>query len=1124
MSGREDPLWTDEQRAAIECAIEDICVTAGAGSGKTGVLSERLAHALGGANPTASAESVVAVTFTKKAAAELAERVATALRARGLHREARALDSGWISTLHSLCARLLRAHPLDAGVDPTFSVISGARAAALQTAAFDAAASRLLAAGEASVARWFRDDGYVALRKTTLAAYERLRSLGGRAQDLALPKAAGAEDTVARFIETATRASAEIEGLADGATTRDNLARARASREAAERLLAADLPTEEAVRLLHEAVLEFRLIRRGSSAAVAEQVAGARDRLLEEASAEAAALAAEGILALMNEYDLEYSRVKARLGVVDFADLELRTAALLTAHPEVRDGYRSRFDLVMIDEFQDTNEVQAEIVRAISEGNLCVVGDERQSIYGFRNADLEVFRAHSRDLAEGGGKHMSLASNFRSHPDILRFVNATFGTKALLGESFEPLRAGRTQYRCVDPPDGRVTFAMVSADRLSEARKAEAALVASRLRRLRGEFALEQMAVLLRTRTAANVYASALRGAGLDCVIVGEGDHLSRPAVLSLVGLLRLVANRYDDLAALTFLGGPAGGLDAGELLRVRRAANDGPVAEGLIRVAADEDSSGAIAAAAMALVRARENAGLEALSITVLRAMEDLGMRERLCAEGSEGASCYADLRGLVRMADEYEEACGRSLVGFMEHVRLCEEHGEEEAPAPQARSRGAVQIMTMHAAKGLEFPVVAIADLGYEPSASPGRVLLDRSDGKIAMAVVPAFLRGTVEERSSARFKRMRAARERKESDEDARLLYVACTRAEEVLLLSAAMGAKCERSMARRLDLAIREAADKGGTAPVEVMRLSAEKALALAGAESAQSAGGAAGEETPVDAPGAIPERAAAPDRPIAPPGRVSYSDLAAHQQCPRRYLLERVWRIGTCEETADDISPMRLGTAIHAAMRVALAERACPSRERLEGIARCHGLSSSAAPELRSAVTAFTDSELGARALASKCILTEVPVAVRTESALFVGTIDLLAWEGDRALVVDHKSGEMAEDGADRRLLQAECYAWPLLRGGASVVDVVFASVAGGEASGPRTEAYTFTCAERGRIEARLTASIEAVCAERAFDPTPSREVCSGCAAAPGVCTSAEVTLRGRSGEAGRRRR
>jgi len=431
----KDVALNSEQQRAVE-ARGLVFVSAGAGTGKTKVLVERFARAV--CDEGIDVESILVITYTEKAAGELRSRIRAGLVERGRPDLARELDGAWISTIHGFCHRLLRSHPFAAGVDPRFRVLDESQGRVLRGEAFAAALSAFCATDDPARLRLLAVYGADGLRRMLTGVYETLRS-AGRELVLELGEHPGLAAQVDELREAA-RCLAEDGGSGD------------AQRETARRALAYLEPDATADRLFDLGDLRLR----GERAATYEE---ARRRLEQTALDELAAADRDLLQELLAGFAAAYQEGKDRESALDFEDLQLRARDLLRDDDAIREREQLRFRSIMVDEFQDTNRLQCELIDLLSGGPQAslvdaaseetralpgspisherfFVGDEFQSIYGFRHADVQVFRERREQAGDGV---LPLTMNYRSRPEVLAVVNHLFG--ADFGDEFQPLAA-----------------------------------------------------------------------------------------------------------------------------------------------------------------------------------------------------------------------------------------------------------------------------------------------------------------------------------------------------------------------------------------------------------------------------------------------------------------------------------------------------------------------------------------------------------------------------------------------------------------------------------------------------------------------------------------------------------
>ena len=508
---------------------------------------------------------------------------------------ARAIDTAWISTIHRFCLRILRANAFDAGLDPRFAVADEVGARLLRSEAFDIALERFLGGAPP-------DDG--GRRLDLLAAYGRRRLRETLSDVHEQLRSAG------RPLELRPHAVAELApalAAAEGAAA--GLDHERAARLTA---LLATAPGPAALTDLSAYKIRNTAGRQDYNAA--------REGL-EAAALDAAAVADLGLLEeLLGLLDAAYAERKDGRSLVDFTDLELRTRDLLTARPDLAEAYRERFACVLVDEFQDTNRLQVELIDLIAGGELFLVGDEFQSIYRFRHADVDVYR--TRREAAGAGL-IALRRNYRSRPHVIGTVNESYRRE--FPERYEPLLA-EGAFDGDPPGGGRVDLLLTDKVAFRAAgqswRDVEARALAARIAELvdGGECRPGQVVMLFEAGTDAARYEAALRDRHLQTVRATGRGYYAQQQVSDVLAYLRLIRNRYDDVALLTVLASPLVGMSNDGLWRVRRAAIRRPIFTALER---DEPPPGPLAggAAAGAGVRAAVRAARAGLGGGVARA-----------------------------------------------------------------------------------------------------------------------------------------------------------------------------------------------------------------------------------------------------------------------------------------------------------------------------------------------------------------------------------------------------------------------------------------------------------------------------------------------------------------------
>jgi len=1103
----------EEQLAAVE-ATGNVFVSAGAGTGKTSVLVERYVRAV--CDHGLDVESILVITYTRKAAGELRGRIRAALVDRGRPELARQLDGAWISTIHGFCNRLLKAHPFAVGLDPRFRELEDAAAAVLRGEAFERALDRFCSGGDPERLRLlatYRADG---LRRMLTGVYETLRSAGGDLV-LELGPRPSAQDAITRLRE-------EASCLAEETSATDNQ---RRSAEEALRLLEGSPLPERLVDLSGLAsrgvrAASFELARKGLERAALEELAAGDRDLLQE---------------LLEDFAAEYAAAKRRESAVDFEDLQLAARDLLRDHEAVRDAVRLRFRLVMVDEFQDTNRLQCELIELAAHPEateVLTVGDEFQSIYGFRHADVEVFRER-REQAEN---LLALRSNYRSRPQVLAAVNYLFA--GAFGDEYQPLAASA---EFADPVFGHPVELLVTdkagyRDEREHWRQGEARRIAARVRELvdAGEAVPGEIVVLFAAGTDAERYEEELRREGLPTYRATGRGYFGQQQVVDLLAYLRLLHNRYDDVALATVLASPFVGVSNDALVLVRRGAPRRPLFTALERGLPEGLSSvdarllRAFLQRYERLVRFSARVGLERLCELVLAEHDyDLAVLARW-----DGSRRFANLRKLGRLAREYEAIRGGDLAGFVRFVREQEALGAKELEAvAEEEGADAVRLLTIHGAKGLEFKVVIVADAGRDIGGPrSGDEIVALSDGRFGFKMVHPT-RG--DRRPVFDYEDVRKAEEGQERAERLRLYYVAMTRAIDRLIVSGAIDTerKSDREtpigwVLERLDAAGSVAG--AGDEPIELERGEARFLLRVGRyeapaqedpAESAAAQLSLFGEiPTGDQGPGLrLPELTVPAEPPAHDVRRLSYSALALFERCSYRYFAERVLRLAPVPpaEGGDGrgLAATEIGDAVHRLLElVPLDQPRTPGRPQLAGAVRSWypTVSDQELDRIASLVDAYCDSPLARRLATLPGARPERPFSFEHDGVLLHGRLDVLWREGTRALVADYKSNVL--DGADpsevvdaEYRLQRLVYALACLRDGADEVEVVYQFLERPD----DLVSSTFSREELDALEAELSAAIARI-REGEFRPTPSEFACSGCPALDLVCAGPRLLV------------
>lgn len=1161
-----------KQEAIVTTLDGPLFVSAGAGSGKTFTLTQRVMYALRpGSKPRGewadpacpepfleSIDQVLAITFTEKAAQELKERIRSALLDEGMDEQAARVDDSWISTIHGMCSRIIRAHALDLGIDPAFGILQAPEE--LKRRAVERVLRRVVT-----------DDRNGAGAYDALLSAFPVESAGAGSHDvdnlLAMLSALLAKTSSAiggiECMKPIMPKPSHIElfeaycAIAD-APSYANAEAAASSLRALEEYLASGRTLDD-LRACRAGCDKLSLRGKGmgkDEKAAVEDVRAALPAFFSEAYLACRADALEQIAPLASEVEEEYRRLKAERSLLDNDDLLTLAYDALKDNPLVREEFSGKFKMVMVDEFQDTAQQQVELVRMLCSPDgreLCTVGDAQQSIYRFRGADVSVFRNKKQEVEATGGSVLSLDTNYRSHADILSFADKVFegGAENPLGRDFLHLvscgedRRGRA--RAMHGPRTSRRQALLVVGGTSDERAAQKARgIAERFARLREEEGFEpgDMVILMTKLTRAETYASAVRAVGLPCVVAG-GTSVFRnaPEVGVIKALLAFLANPDDGQdAALPLLTSPMFELGAQELLALSTCI-DAPT--GVVdsrSLTADVILHGElmeqfgelplIVRMREVLCRALARVGRDRVSDIVRDCVNESGWLLRLEHGGAQDQAVAANVLKALDIVSLEEEgrAYAPRLVAraFADHIETV-----KESPATLNGSGAqAVRIMTVHASKGLEFPVVAIAECdGIKANKDRFRMIdrdgmtlwtafpnrFDRqSDG--AMLEAPELEEDTLAlpmppARAAEAYSYMGRESSVLDYEEAARLLYVAVTRAREVVIL--AMGARYgtelvaghrQSLLGEVLSRILPPDAGNNGLPDLSSDRLDFPDSLSgdfrmvlLADLKYPKG-----DKKTPYrlfemgDFPGFEDEAGSEPRADLSQgegrtvelvrPRGAEYSSATADGAPRISYSYSSLSRdlhaaeragAGAGAAVADGPAveataarggdPTALGSAFHAAAQW-MVEMGCDDvpAERRDALASYWGCTPEQRVRLDEALARWTASPLRLEALSWPCVRAEVPFFSMGDERFTAehggyaeGSIDLLCTDpGDRghALVIDYKTGgsedETSEQLHEKHRLQAEVYAQALHRDGYGSISLRFVRVEVPDAADP----------------------------------------------------------------------
>jgi ATP-dependent helicase/nuclease subunit A len=818
----------------------NVVVVAGAGTGKTTILVNRILNLLmREPNPLAITE-IVALTFTNKAATEMKQRLRVQLlrlseqaddmiatfqtryhvSAQQVGERARTaleqMEKAQIGTLHSFSAHLLRLYPIESELDPSFQEDDGSRFKELFHSSWDRWLNDELGSAGPQHDRWRR-----ALAGTTLDNLQRFTAaLAGDFVDLdeleCQCRSLSLEGALRDWVAVTHGRAATLLAVQD-----------RPKRRKAEQMLAA------AVQLLE------LLLEKGPPglAHLPQDERAVLEKDLGKAPAgwdEGAFEEATSIIGLAQQFltvDQSYFQDVVTLvrpfldlvrhgfltsGWVAFDGLLARAKTLLRDHPAVRARIKQTYRAILVDEFQDTDPVQYEIILYLGEragshqtawhdvdlepGKLFIVGDPKQSIYAFRRADIEAFERVVEKIRAGGGGVYSLVTNFRSNGAVLDVVNNVFDRLFQPAEHIQPanerlaarpqrkpeVSVSGAQLRLVTPGEDDEEFDVQAATRaeaeaLARWLKEELLSGTTIMDRDRREGALQpgHIAFIFRKLTQAQVYLDALRRYDIAYITDGEKHFYRRQEIIDLVNLLRVIDNQHDTIALVGILRSPLGGMTDRDLLALQQSGGL-DYQQGDRLSAWNHPQAGMVRRLYERLAELHQLAPLRPVPDAINLIFDRLPVLE-LAAASLHGEQAVANLRKIREMAEALADRPHLTLTGFVDLMmtRVSEQPDEAESALAE-ESLDAVRVLTIHKAKGLEFPVVILPGL-HQGSKNPhqgpsihhdwsSRCYSLQMGGRLNLGAV------LVDMKMAAR-----------EEAEQRRLLYVGMTRARDLLVLS-------------------------------------------------------------------------------------------------------------------------------------------------------------------------------------------------------------------------------------------------------------------------------------------------------------------------------------------------
>ena len=1148
---------TESQVQALDIT-RHICVTAGAGSGKTTVLVERYLKILHEGNATP--REIVAITFTEKAAAEMKERIIERLAGEDENRDesfSEEINTAPISTIHAFCARILREFPFQANVPANFSILQGIDQKLLleqaiqktlkdiATNADDKHRDELTRLLQCCRSRDNLEDLLSAM-VTQRETIERLkkRIYGNQPSDAEggiCPRDAGDHACVRRkweelIIEQLTedfdgwinkwhcclKAVSEVAKGKRNAEKVKNLTQHLASTTecrdseiapTAERLPTvlkhlrkiSDLITTQAGGIAKRDFLGSGVDTTGLEAEIDFLVSAAKKiKAIPPLNDDDDFLIAttHDLLTLYERIKNVYQRDKLSQGKLDYTDLQLETRDLLQDNEEIRQKLRARYQYYMVDEYQDTNRLQAELVMLLTNdlqcANLFIVGDAKQGIYRFRGADIQVFNETRENIIGLGGEAIGLRENFRSLQDVVGFVNLFF--QQLMGDggesefevSYEPLIKARP-----DDVSGGVEIILSDKNMEQEGdevvggicpRKAgddtlsENALIARRIKSLKANGTkYGDIAILIRSRRHLPDIEHALLEEGIPYLTTGGIGFYQRQEIYDIWNYLKFLdAPTESDVSLAAILRGPCFGISDSELYEISQQQGKSFWDKGQRYLQHSATASDALKTAIACLKRHRQIARRLPVNQLIITIVNETGLIGTL-QTGKQGQQRWVNYQKLLDLARHRDSdiaptrevrnppALGEehSLATFIKFLDVLIDEEPREGQAPIEPSEGAVNIMTIHAAKGLQFPVVILPCLEKRVS-SDSEPFIDELLG-IGFSPLKMTKDDSYVKSEPSIVKIMKSRAQAKTEAEKKRLFYVAATRAKDRLILSGTCSGNPSNFLkwlyeylciAKQdaLCLPVRLEVLSDNNPSIHSFNLPIPIIRQLEDTPPPPALGDGASDESP---PVEFPEHPCPALTPQPIGAHFSVTELANYARCPMRYQLENVLRIPPLDTVKAGPDPLidiesvvseteewhsfgdwdgtKRGRAVH---NILMKIRRQDDRGQLDKLIRQASQDSRVAAEasaeqaktLRTPLNNFLDSEIGETALSASETYTERLIRAELGKHIVAGGLDrIFKDETGHWQVIDYKTDQITKDELADRVAhyrpQMELYAW-----------------------------------------------------------------------------------------------
>lgn len=816
---------TASQKKAIETIDRNVAVNAGAGSGKTRVLVERYINILknGDLKKDREIDSIVAITFTNKAAAEMKERVRQSLadrvnKDRKLKRLYNEIEKANISTIHSFCSKILRENPIESRLDPGFSLMDDYESKKLLKGVIESCITSGIDK-EKEIFDFFRYftiaslDAQDDIIGTIENLYRKVRSTGlkfSEVKDITLLNI----DNVKEDIRIIEEIRDKFEYLITNLTKRTKLGK----------LVDNDIWIEfknMKIDKIDESVIstiKYLASNIGTSKEEEDTIKSLKRDILQIYKIEEKDKRDiyEVLLDMIIEIDRKYSDEKKNRGVLDYEDLQIKVLNLLD-NENIRKRYQEKFRYIMVDEFQDTNELQKKIIYKIcsinselDRQNLFIVGDPKQSIYGFRGADVEVFYDVMEEIEKvSQTETIILKDNFRTVNSVMEFINDIFGK--LMGESYSELKPTKKSTTIdVEIIENNKLEIPKGENETDYTKRYEAEVIAKKIRELvnmkeendkeKYKYKYKDVAILFRATTDNAIYEEALKKYGIPYHNLGGKGFYKRQEIVDIINALKAINNKYDTLSIVATLRSPMFGFSDEVLYWILKESKEN-IFEELNNDIPNirEDDKEKAKKAYKLLIRLNKMKSYVNVYDLISELIDKTYYIETWMLKfGNKQA--MANIYKLLEMAREFSGIEDASLEEFINYIDTkVNENIDESQAQVESEESDSVNIMTIHKSKGLQFKVVVLPQMAKQFNLTYGNILFDK---EVGIGIKHPDKLGKLDSGISPIYEKIREKQKYKDIEEYKRVLYVAMTRVEEILIVGNQSGKKKNKSFREML----------------------------------------------------------------------------------------------------------------------------------------------------------------------------------------------------------------------------------------------------------------------------------------------------------------------------------